>query len=73
VFAANCNSCHPSANAGLGPALHGPSFTAHFPDNGPLIAVIRNGRSGTAMSAFPSSSISDADLNALVAYLRSLK
>ncbi|HLZ10555.1 MAG TPA: c-type cytochrome [Chloroflexota bacterium] len=71
VFAANCNACHPKANAGVGPALHGSAFTARFPDDGPLKLLIRTGHN--VMPSFSPAVISDADLNAIVAYLRSLK
>ena len=33
VFARSCNSCHPNANAGIGPALYGPQFAARYPED----------------------------------------
>src|SRR6516162_6470739 len=43
VFTSNCNSCHPKANAGIGPALYGPQFSARYPDEAAIAAVIRQG------------------------------
>jgi len=71
AFATSCNQGHPNANAGVGPALHGPQFTSRFPDNTALKALIRAGRA--PMPAFPASALSEANLNNIVAYLRSLK
>lgn len=71
VFASTCDQCHPNANAGVGPALHGPAFSARFPDNTSLEAFIRAGKD--VMPAFPPSALSDTNLNNIVAYLRSLK
>ncbi len=71
VFASNCDACHPKANAGVGPALHGKAFAAQFPDDAAIRAIVRSGRDG--MPAFPPANLSDADLNAVIAYLRSLK
>jgi mono/diheme cytochrome c family protein len=70
VFAAKCNSCHPNANAGIGPAVHGAQFAQRYPDDAPLLAVIRQGKGG--MPPFPAGSLSDQDLANVVAYMRSL-
>jgi mono/diheme cytochrome c family protein len=70
VFMTSCNPCHPSANAGIGPALHGPQFSARYPDDAAIAAVIRQGRGG--MPAFAPGSLSDQDLANVVAYLRGL-
>ena len=70
VFAAQCNACHPSANAGIGPALYGPQFVQRYPDDGPLAAVIRQGKGG--MPAFPPAQLNEQDLANVVAYLRGL-
>lgn len=70
AFAAQCSSCHPGANAGIGPALYGPQFAERYPDDGPLAAVIRQGKGG--MPAFAPDQISDQDLSNIVAYLRGL-
>ena len=71
AFARACDLCHPSAKAGVGPAVYGPEFNARYPEDGPLKLVIREGRG--AMPATPLTQLSDSDLNAVVAYLRSLK
>src|SRR5437867_750100 len=65
VFTSMCNSCHPNANAGIGPALHGSAFAARYPDDATLISVIRQGKGG--MPAFPASQLSDQDLTHVVA------
>jgi mono/diheme cytochrome c family protein len=70
VFASNCNSCHPNANAGIGPALYGPQFTARFADDAAVVAVIRHGKGG--MPAFASSQLSDQDVANVISYLRGL-
>jgi mono/diheme cytochrome c family protein len=70
VFAAKCNSCHPNTNAGIGPAVHGAQFAQRYPDDGPLMLLIREGKGG--MPPFPASQLSDQDLTNVVAYMRSL-
>jgi mono/diheme cytochrome c family protein len=70
VFKAGCNGCHPNANAGIGPALHGQAFMDRYSDNAVLTAVIRGGRGG--MPAFGPDRLSDPDLANLIAYVRSL-
>jgi mono/diheme cytochrome c family protein len=70
VFATSCNPCHPSANAGIGPALHGPQFSTRYPDEAAIAAVIRQGKGG--MPAFSPGSLSDRDLANVVAYMRGL-
>lgn len=70
VFAANCNSCHPNANAGIGPALYGPPFDSRYPDNAAVAAVIRQGKGG--MPAFEPSQLTDQDMANVIAYLRGL-
>ena len=70
VFATQCNTCHPNANAGIGPALHGSAFASRYPDDATLVGVIRRGKGG--MPPFPADQLSDPDLANLVAYLRSL-
>ena len=70
VFAAKCTTCHPNANAGIGPALHGSAFASRYPDDAILVGVIRQGKGG--MPAFPAAQLSDPDRTNVVAYLRSL-
>ncbi|MCL5962503.1 MAG: cytochrome c [Chloroflexi bacterium] len=71
AFDAQCAVCHPNRGAGVGPTLHGPQFNSKYSDDDSLKTVIRQGRG--SMPPFPASSLSDEDLNAIVAYLRSLK
>ena len=59
MFATQCNACHPNANAGIGPALHGSAFASRYPDDATLINVVRRGKGG--MPAFPASLVSDQD------------
>ncbi len=68
LFATKCGSCHPGANAGVGPALHGSAFASRYPEDGPLEQVIRKGRG--AMPAF--ADLGDPEMANLIAYMRSL-
>jgi mono/diheme cytochrome c family protein len=70
VVASQCNSCHPGANAGIGPALYGPQFGERYPDDAQLAAVIRQGRGG--MPGFTADQLSDQDLADVIAYMRGL-
>jgi mono/diheme cytochrome c family protein len=70
VFTTLCNGCHPSANAGIGPALHGPSFSQRYPDDLAIATFVRAGRG--SMPAFTVNLLSDADLANVIAYLRTL-
>src|SRR5438093_5107215 len=70
VFAAQCNSCHPGANAGIGPALYGPQFAERYPEDGPIAAVTRQGKGG--MPALAPDQLSNQDLADTIAYLRGL-
>ena len=76
VFVSSCNSCHPSANAGIGPALYGPQFAQRYPEDGPLMAVIRQGKGvmPSMMQGMPGGQgkLSDQDIADVVAYLRAL-
>jgi mono/diheme cytochrome c family protein len=70
LVAAQCYSCHPGANAGIGPALYGPSFEERYPDDAQLVAVIRQGKGG--MPAFTADQVTDQDLANVIAYMRGL-
>jgi mono/diheme cytochrome c family protein len=70
TFLKTCFGCHPNGNAAIGPALYGTAFSARYPDNAALEAVIRGGRGG--MPAFNSSQLTDDDLANIIAYVRSL-
>lgn len=79
LYDRNCLACHGAAGAGDGPAsraLRPPptafNTAAFWTDKKPaeVKAAIRSGRPGTSMMAF--GSLDDAELNNVVAYLRSL-
>lgn len=70
VVAAQCYSCHPGANAGIGPALYGPQLADRYPDDTQLVAVIRQGKGG--MPGFGPDQVSDEDLANVIAYLHGL-
>ena len=70
IFQTKCTLCHPNGNAGIGPALNGAAFTTRYPYNAAIGAMVRGGRDG--MPPFAADGLSDADLNNVVAYLRSL-
>jgi mono/diheme cytochrome c family protein len=72
VFSTMCNPCHPNANAGIGPALHGSAFATRYPDDAAVTSVVRQGKGQGRMPAFAASQLSDVDLSHVVAYLRSL-
>lgn len=66
VFDTYCTKCHPGGEAGLGPAINNkplPGFLMRF--------QVRNGLG--VMPAFKESTISDADLDHLIAYLKTLR
>ena len=67
----SATACHPGANAGIGPALYGPQFAQRYPEDGPLIAVVRQGKGG--MPALSPAQLGDADLADVIAYLRGLQ
>jgi mono/diheme cytochrome c family protein len=69
IYQASCSSCHGSdGGGGVGPAMKGNPFVAGSSD-ADVAEVIAAGRSGTAMPGFP---LSQEDLDAVVAYLRTL-
>ena len=70
VFGRLCNSCHPNANAGMGPTLNGAQFASRYPDDAAVAAVIRRGKGG--MPAFSTAQLSDQDMDDVIAYLRGL-
>jgi mono/diheme cytochrome c family protein len=66
VFMRNCNACHPGGEGGLAPAINNkpvPTFVKKF--------QVRHGLG--AMPGFPSSKLSDSDLDDLMAYLKELR
>jgi mono/diheme cytochrome c family protein len=66
VFMANCHECHPGGAAGLGPALNNKPL--------PGFLIRHQTRLGLgAMPEFDEAAISDADVDAVVAYLKELR
>lgn len=66
VFALTCQQCHPNASAGLGPGIVSkplPSWTIRL--------QVRHGLG--QMPAFSEEEISDAELDAVVAYIHALR
>ena len=66
VFALQCQQCHPNASAGLGPGITNkplPSWAVRF--------QVRRGLG--RMPAFPEEQISDAELDAMLAYIHALR
>jgi len=66
VFDANCHQCHPGGDGGLGPALNNKPLPA-----GLIWYQVRHGLG--AMPAFSEARVSDAELDALIAYLERLR
>jgi mono/diheme cytochrome c family protein len=62
VFMRECNSCHPQGAAGLGPALNDKPIPAAF-----IKLQVRVGFG--AMPSFSDDDITEAELDALVAYI----
>jgi len=66
VFMHNCYQCHPGGSAGLGPPLNDKPL--------PAFAIRTQVRKGIgAMPAFDPQMIPDADLDNVVAYLKTLR
>lgn len=66
VFMRHCHQCHPGGEAGLGPSLNEkplPGFLMKF--------QVRRGLG--AMPSFSEAHIGDAELDALIAYLKALR
>jgi cbb3-type cytochrome c oxidase subunit III len=73
LFGVTCANCHGRSAQGtrMAPALYNKTFLSQTPDAA-ITQIISNGVPGTAMPAW-GGRLSDADLKALVAYLRSLE
>jgi mono/diheme cytochrome c family protein len=78
LFVANCAGCHGKAGfGGDGPALNNKNFLAAATDTY-LVGTITNGRRGTVMQGFANPSpirrvLTQAEIEAIVVYIRSLK
>lgn len=66
VFAANCNQCHPGGTQGVGLSLNDKPLPP-----GIIKFQVRNGLG--VMPSFSQAQISDAELDALTAYLLALR
>jgi cbb3-type cytochrome c oxidase subunit III len=73
LFSVTCANCHGRSAQGtrMAPALYNKTFLSQTPDAA-ITQIISNGVPGTAMPAW-GGRLTDADLKALVAYLRSLE
>ncbi len=69
IFIRSCNSCHPGAKVGMGPALD--KIQEHFPTDDKLKKFIRTGVG--SMPPQPKTILNDQELDNLVTYLRALK
>ncbi len=66
LFMRECNQCHPAGAAGLGPAINNKPL--------PAVAMRTQIRLGAgAMPAFKDDTLSDAEVEAIVAYLDKLQ
>jgi len=79
IFKSKCSACHgqnAQGTPGMAPKLAGSDFIKG--DAGPIKDTIMNGRSGAAKKyknlpmAMPKLGISEADADAIIAYLKSL-
>ena len=66
LFMRNCNPCHPGASGGLGPSINNKPL--------PSVAMRTQIRRGVgAMPAFTDEMLSDAQVDAIVAYLNKMQ
>lgn len=68
IFIRSCNTCHPGAKAGMGPALD--KLGEHFSTDEKLISFLRAGVG--AMPPQPKEVLNDVEMDNLVGYLRTL-
>ncbi len=66
AYMTHCNRCHPGGTAGLGPAINDKPLPEFL-----IKTQIRAGLG--AMPAFGPERISDADVNAIIAYLKMIR
>ncbi len=69
-----CFTCHADGGNVINPnkPIKGPDFLKKYPEDGQIAGVIRHGVPGTAMPAYAANRMTDPDLSAMVAYIRSL-
>lgn len=68
IFIRSCNTCHPSAKAGMGPSLE--AMNAKFPEDLALKQFIRKGKG--MMPGQSVERINNDELDNLITYLRAL-
>ncbi|MBZ0185034.1 MAG: cytochrome c [Candidatus Obscuribacterales bacterium] len=68
IFKRTCNSCHPGAQAGMGPALD--KVDQHFPADKGLRTFLRQGAG--VMPANPVDVLNEKEMDNLIEYLREL-
>ena len=66
VYMSQCNHCHPGGEAGLGPAINDKPLPGFL-----IKTQVRTGLG--AMPSFPPHEISDADVAAVIAYLKMIR
>jgi mono/diheme cytochrome c family protein len=69
-----CFTCHVNGENVINPSkpIKGEKFRSTYPEDEQIAQVIRRGIPGTAMPAYDKDRLSDAQLEALIAYVRSL-
>jgi mono/diheme cytochrome c family protein len=69
-----CFTCHANGDNLINPAkpIKGTNFLAKYPEDAQIAQLIRRGVPGTAMPAYAKERMSDDQLYALIAYVRSL-
>ncbi|MCL4486656.1 MAG: cytochrome c [Chloroflexi bacterium] len=70
LFGRYCDSCHPAGQSGIGASMRDSQFKQEYATEDKIIQVVRSG--GFSMPAFPSSLLSDDDLDAIAQYVLSL-
>ena len=68
IFIRSCNTCHPSAKAGMGPSLE--VIPAKYADDQALIAFLRRGKG--MMPPQSKDVLNDQEMTNLIGYLRQL-
>jgi len=68
LFIRSCNECHPQGKLGMGPRLD--DLQAKFPSDAQLRTFLRAGKG--IMPGQPPEVMNDAELNALIVYVREL-
>ena len=69
-----CFTCHANGENLINPAkpIKGEGFLKKYPEDAQIAQIVRRGLPGTAMPAYGTEKLSDDQLSALIAYVRSL-